>query len=229
MSRGYNHPEEIKLKACKLRSQGFSYSEIQAALSYPIPKNTLSGWFRGISLSKQSEERIIQKIRDSGARGIAKAWEVNKAKRERLINDTLKRLSEEIKNIDELTAKIILSILYLGEGRKKGGFISFGNSDPKIIKLFLSLLRSVFVIDENKLRGNVQYRADQDLGELKAFWSNETKIPLSQFHKGLMDKRTIDKPTKRLEYKGVFVVIYCSSAIFLELKLISDIIYTRLK
>lgn len=222
------YPEEIKQKALELRRQGFTYSEIPKLLNYPIPKNTFTGWFKDIILSEEARNRITSKIRDGGVSGRAIAWEKIREKRANLLESIHKQVDNEIKNIDKLTAKLCLAMFYLGEGRKVSEFISFGNSNPNIIELFLILLRRCFRIDENRLRGQVQCRADQDIKELEKFWSQVSNIPLNQFYKTEIDKRTIGIPTKRLEYKGVFVVVYCSNRIFLELKFIGDIIYSRL-
>lgn len=222
------YPEEIKQKAIELRKQGFTYSEIPKLLNYPIPKNTFTGWFKNVYLSVEAQNRIKERIKKGGSPGRVIAWENTRRNRVNKLDTIYKKVSQEINSIDYLTAKISLAMLYLAEGGKVGEFVRFCNSDPKVIQIFLTLLRRSFTIKETKLRGRVQCRVDQDIEELEKFWSQKTNIPLNQFQKPFIDSRTIGKPTKRLDYKGVFVVIYCSSEIFLEVKFISDIIYERL-
>ena len=101
----------------------------------------------------------------------------------------------------------------------------FGNSDPSIISLFMSLLRYCYNIDESKFRCTLQCRADQNTKKLEKFWSQITKIPLSQFYKARVDPRTIDKPSKKLNYKGVCRIDYFSADLFIELKQIAEIIH----
>lgn len=228
MPRGSHYPEEIKQRAVELRHKGLTYTEIQSSLNYPIPKNTFTGWFKNIKLSREAEKRISKKIEAGGNIGRAKAWKTIKEKRGKLLEDIYKKVELEIGIIDKLTVKICLSMLYLGEGGKYGEWIRFGNSDPKIVKLFLYCLRKAFSISEKKLRGRVQCRADQNIADLQKFWSELSSIPLDQFTKPQVDKRTIGKPTKRINYKGVFIVEYYSNKLFLEVKFISDIIYKRL-
>ncbi len=223
------YPEEIKQKALELRKQGFTYSEIPKLLNYAIPKNTFTGWFKNVVLSEQAKQRIITKIKEGGAPGRAVAWKGNQTKRANLLKNIYEKANLEIKEVDRLTTKICLAMLYLGEGAKTKEYISFGNSDPKIIELFLRLFRQAFIINETRLIGRVQCRADQNIKELEKFWSHISNIPLNQFYKSKIDKRTLGKPTKRLDYKGVFVLTYYSNAFFLELKFISDIIYSRIK
>lgn len=222
------YPKEIKLKAIELRKQGFSYLEIPKLLNYPIPKNTFTGWFKNLELSEQAKERITSRIRDGGAPGRVIAWENNRKKRANLIKSIFDKVDSEIVDVDKITGKLCLAMLYLGEGGKGRELFRFGNSDPKVISLFLELLRRNFSISESRLHGKVQCRADQDIEQLEAFWSKLTKIPLNQFLNPQVDKRTIGIPTRKPDYKGVFVIEYYSKALFLEVKFLSDIICKRL-
>ena len=141
------------------------------------------------------------------------------------IIDRNKHLSPLFKNRD--IALIALSLLYLGEGSKtKRGSLTFGNSDPFIIDMFLDLLRRCYEIDNSKFRCTVQCRADQDIKKLEKFWSKITKIPPSQFYGTRIDKRTIGKKTLKLEYKGVCRIDYFSADIFTELMKLPRILHT---
>jgi hypothetical protein len=125
--------------------------------------------------------------------------------------------------------KVVLTALYLGEGSKtRKGSLAFGNSDPYIISLFLNLLRKCYKIDEKKFRCTIQCRADQNIKNLEEFWTSVTKIPLVQFYKARIDPRTIGKPSKKLDYKGVCRIDCFSGEIYLELMQIPKIIYKGL-
>jgi len=50
--------EKLKIKAEKLRRQGFSFREISEELK--ISKSTASLWLRNVGLSKDAKERIFQ-------------------------------------------------------------------------------------------------------------------------------------------------------------------------
>ena len=225
---GRVYPEEIKLKSLELRKQGFSYSEIPKILDYPIPKNTFTGWFRGLVLSEEARLRITSRIREGGAPGRTIAWQNTKKRRADLVDGIYNKVDSEIESIDKVTAKLCLAMLYLGEGKKGNELFRFGNSDPKIIRLFLELLRRYFDVSEDRLRVKVQCRADQNIKSLEEYWSKIAKVSLNQFMKAQVDKRTIGKPTRKPDYKGVFVVEYYSKALFLEVKFYSDIICRRL-
>ncbi len=221
------YPEDVKLEAIRLRKDGLTYREIQSSIGRKVPKNTFTGWFRDITLSEDAQTRILSINRQGNTQAREKAWIAIRNKRQLLLSDIKNKVSNEIISIDKLTGKLCLATLYLAEGGKNGEFVKFANSDPKIIELFINLLKTNFPIDETRLKGRLQCRVDQDMQELESYWSKLTGIPVAQFHKSWADPRTQGKPTLRPDYKGVFVVIYCSNAIFLELKFISDIIYHR--
>jgi hypothetical protein len=218
---------EIKEKAIKLRKQGKTYSEIQESLNVVIPKSTLSYWCRGIKLSKKYFERIRKITLRNAQKGREIALVVNRAKREkylRSVADRNKHLVNVLKNKD--IAKIVLAILYLGEGGKnQKGSLLFGNSDPFVISLFLHLLRFCYDVDERKFRCTLQCRADQNIKKLEKFWSQITKIPLTQFYKARVDPRTIGRPSRKKDYKGVCRIDYLSADLYIELMQIPKIIY----
>lgn len=119
---------------------------------------------------------------------------------------------------DRDIAKIVLVTLYMCEGTKNGvASVVFCNSDPVIIKLFLHLLRTVYAVEETKMRCTVYFRADQDETVLKKYWSTITGIPLGQFYDHSVDKRTIGKKTMKKEYKGVCRIDYFSSLTFYDI------------
>ncbi len=102
-----------------------------------------------------------------------------------------------------------------------------GNSDPRIIILFLNLLKHCFPFDPEKVRCTVQCRADQDIPALEAYWQKVTGIPQKYFYKSRIDLRTVGKPTLKPGYKGVLKVDYLNRKVQLELESLADLIYNR--
>ena len=209
----------LREEAMNLRKLGRSYADISSTLNSKIPKNTLSYWFQGLDLSdeqrRQMKERADQRLKM--ARQLALA--ANKSKREVYLNSMRVRISYLGGLLDNYDiAKIALTMLYLGEGSKtQRGALMFGNSDPAIIALFVKLLRRCYDVDEKKFRCTLQCRADQDIIGLQEFWSKVTKIPQQQFYKAQIDPRTIGRPSKKLDYKGVCRIDYFSSDVYNEL------------
>lgn len=216
----------LKARVIILRKSGKTYSEICKIVDANIPKSTLSNWCANIFLPHEQRRRVEFLIEKGAKRGRAVALIVNKLKRDKYIQrvrDRISHLAIKLKNRD--TSKIALAMLYLGEGSKKQrGSLMFGNSDPSIIRLFLRLLRCCYDVNENKFRCTLQCRADQNIKKLENFWSQVTKIPLTQFYKARVDPRTIGRPSKNPDYKGVCRIDYFSGDIFMELKQIMEIL-----
>lgn len=210
----------LKNKAVSLRKQEKTYAEIQQILGIKIPKSTLSYWCRGLEMSNKFKNIIKQKNLVNLKSGRILAWQARKNKRESYLS-AIKQQAPILKQLLEnpIAAKLVLTVLYLCEGSKsrKRASLMFGNSDHFIVSLFMRLLRFCYKIDENKFRCTVQCRADQDTKTLEEFWSKTTNIPFAQFYKARVDPRTIGKPSRKPNYKGVCRIDYFSADILNEL------------
>ena len=222
----FMYSNEIKSQAQYLRRTGRTYSEIRATIGISIPQATLSYWLTSIPLLLRHKKRIAA----LNARNLATGRKVRILQRSESKKKNFADLKEEFcKPIKALTIpqkKLLLSVLYLGEGGKRAqrSSVMFGNSDPKVIKIFLRLMRSAYSLDESKFRCTVQCRADQDFQALQRFWSKNTAIPIKKFLKVQIDKRSIDKPTRKKNYRGVLRIDYYSANIFHELMNLADIL-----
>jgi len=96
-------------------------------------------------------------------------------KRQFVLKDGLTDMEEKI--------KIAGTMLYWGEGAKSGNTVKFVNSDPEMIKLFLTFLRVVCGISEERLKALVHMYPDQDKNILEIFWSRVANIPRLRFYK----------------------------------------------
>ena len=220
------YPQEFKKEAQKLRSRGKTYNEIRVLLSANIPKSTLSEWCNKIEVPGIFNEILKKKMEAGGHRGRLIALAVNKHKRDLYLDKIRKDnlyLADRLQEKD--FAKIALAMLYLGEGSKRSrGRLSLGNSDPDVIRLYLRLLQTSYKIDKRKLRCTVQCRADQKIESLIKYWSEVTDLPRSQFYKTQVDPRTIGKPSKKKEYRGVCRIDYLSGHLFNEVIIIGKIL-----
>jgi ribosomal protein L44E len=217
---------ELRRRFNKLRKQGKTYSEILKILGVNVPKGTLSYWSHNLDLSKRSLVRIENAKQFALARARRKSILVRSEQRKRFLEglkDTNKYL---IKKVSKDTKKLMLAMLYLGEGGKSPstGFV-LGSSSPGIVKLTINLLKSCYGKSINDLRCRVCHRADQDINALNQFWSSISGVPVTSFYKSVPDPRTIGKKTIKPGYKGV-CVINClkSTKIRLELEIIAGLI-----
>ena len=79
--------------------------------------------------------------------------------------------------------KIAGAMLYWAEGAKTGKTVDLANSDPELIRLFVTFLRTVCGVADSRLRALVYTHSDQDVEQQQAFWSTITGIPRGQFIK----------------------------------------------
>lgn len=196
----------LKDKARELRRKGISINKIEKRLK--IPRSTLSGWFKDIALSEEQTLVLKQNWRDGLvlARKKAVVWH-NKEKESRIkivereADTVLSEIDFSSKHLMEMT----LAMLYLGEGFKKNSDTGIGNSDPLILKFFITILLKIYGVDRNKITCYLHLRADQDPTKMKKYWAQQLSLPLSAFKKVSLDQRTKGKPTYS-HYKGVCIV-----------------------
>lgn len=203
-----------------------TYGQIKSYLNILIPKSTISYWCRKVKKPVQYSKNLKSVIASNLTKCRELAVKANKEK-QRLYYESLYKANSNIREAlnDRYIAKLILSVLYLAEGTKKQrSSLTFGNSDPGIIQLFLDLLRKSYTIDESKFRCTIQCRADQNIKKLEKFWSVKTGVPLSKFYKARIDSRTIGRTSRNKSYLGVCRLDYFSAHIFHELEIINKII-----
>ena len=204
----------IKEKAKLLRKQGYSFGQMTKELK--IAKSTLHQWVHGIKrpvkFSKQDRIRWIKEIQPL-------AVQRNKRKREEKINLIVNEVNCEVSKLEvnyEMK-KAMLSLLYWAEGTKVRGVLQFANTDPKLILLFVKLLRSCYELDEAKFRVRLHLHYYHKVRKVKAFWSKLLNIPIAQFHKTYRKTRSREK-TFRKNFGGICFVKY--NSVFLKEKII---------
>ena len=130
------------------------------------------------------------------------------------------------KNIDanDKYLKIAGIMLYWAEGHKKGSGIDFANSDAEIIKLFLTFLRRICGVNEERLRIYLYAYEDQDINRLRNFWSKTTQIPLAQFTKPYIRKGNANLSGRKMRNGLVHIRYYDKKLLQLVLKWIGEYI-----
>src|SRR3989338_7206902 len=221
------HDKTLRIEVRELRSQGKTYSEIEKTLGIIVPKSTLSDWCNNVELPGWYEQKVMELNRKSLSKAQKYSLVSNKIKREKFFEKIIKSNQQVVKRISNKDAlRTVLSILYLGEGEKCKSHrrLMLGSSDEKIVKLYIQLLRICYGINPRSLKCRISYRADQNIQALQRYWSRVTSIPRGNFYKTKPDPRTVGKPTKRKDYKGVCVVTYGRTDIQLELETIPKLI-----
>lgn len=115
-------------------------------------------------------------------------------------NKTISR--DTAKSISPLSNKELLLIgaaLYWGEGtlREYPGrspIISFTNSDPFMVKIFLRFLKETLGVNEEQIRSGIQLHQNIKPEKAKRFWSHITQLPKERFY-------TFDQASKATKFK----------------------------
>jgi hypothetical protein len=220
----------LRQKATALRKLGKTYSEIQKELKTKIAKNKLSYWCKGVVMPPWYKKKIIKinianfsKARSLGQKALSE-------KRQTYLENLAKNNLVDISRLDKYTQKLLLSILYLGEGAKhsRSSTLTLGSSNPMIIKLYLKLLKNCYSIEKSKFRVRIQCRFDQNINDLEDYWEKITEIDKKQFYPTYIDQRTKGKPTLKKGYKGVCTIHYFNKEIQLGLGFLANEVIKKL-
>jgi transcriptional regulator with XRE-family HTH domain len=130
------HSTRDRQAAKKLRAAGFSYAEISQRLN--ISKSTVYNWTQQIVLSRKAKERLKKRF----SLGVKRGAQFKVQKMEAMKSETRLNAKVAINNLEisGLVLKLLCSFLYWGEGNKSGSYVSFINSDPQMVKVFMELL-----------------------------------------------------------------------------------------
>ena len=205
------YKNEIKQRAEELRKAKKTYSEITKILG--VPKSTLSAWlsekFDGI-FDKKAQLAHLAKIQPLAVaiknRNIKRRADILREK----INQEVKRYP--LKNIYLL--KSMLAMLYSAEGARYKGASGpiFANTDPKMAQLYITLLRKCYKLDETKFRVRLHLHYYHSIKKSKKFWSKLLHVPLNQFGKVYIKKRSKTKKFRK-NFGGICFIAYLDSNI----------------
>ncbi len=193
--------------AIKLRKKGKSIRAIENELG--VAKSTLSGWLRNIKLSKQQKEKLHRNWLNALVEARKKASEFHRKQRLRKIREIKREVNTFISGIalNKTMAELIFAVFYLAEGSKTKDAVEIASANPKILFSFLKLFKSLYPIEESRIRCYLHLRLDQPEEKIKDYWSKLLSIPKSQFIKSQFDKRT-NSPSYK-DYRGVCTIYYC--------------------
>ena len=216
---------EVKSQVERLRKAGKTYSQIRE--QFPIPKSTLSVWlgekYKGV-FDRKAQLEHLKKIR------ILSADTVRKKRIARNLIPTEKGLAvAKIVPIEDVSVlKSLLAMLYWAEGSKYEGVggLKFVNTDPRLVLLYISLVRACFPIDEKRFRIRLHIHHYHNKNEVTKFWSKLLNVPQSQFWKLYVKKRSPQKRFRK-NFMGICFIYYTGNAIRIELLELAYALYAR--
>lgn len=206
------YSRNVRKKAINLRKKGYSIKEIAQKMG--IATSTSSVWVRNTTLDRSANNRI-KKRRLQG--------QINATKKKKILKYKLQSIIKQetnltLKNIvfDKHIYQLICALLFWAEGTKNFKNLTFTNSDPKMMHVFITLLRKSFSLDESKFRCLVHIHNYHNDEAVKLFWSKLTGIPLSQFNKSYTKPHT--GKNYHPGYKGCLRLTYYDYTLALKLK-----------
>ncbi len=178
----------IRLQAIKLRGAGFSYSYIKEKLG--VSKSSLTLWLKQTPfVANKVTTGNILRAKNSLA----------------VFQNNLRKTSEQEaqvlaqKDVGKMSKRDLFMFglgIYTGEGSKTV-CVRIVNSDPTIIKTSIVWFEKVYGLKKENFSVRLHLYPDRSVTKCQKYWSNQTGIPLSQFHVANIDKRTNKKSKNR--------------------------------
>lgn len=156
-----NSIEKVK----SLRSQGYSLPEISALTQ--VPKTTVYRYIKGVTVLPEFL------VMWGGKRGGSKKRKVKKEM------EALKKGQALVQTLSKKEKMLYTAALYWAEGSKKDFGLS--NTDPELIKVYITILRDVFGISNDRLRVSLRLYEDLDKETCLSFWEKIVGIPKEKF------------------------------------------------
>ncbi|WP_405508949.1 hypothetical protein OG323_23185 [Streptomyces cyaneofuscatus] len=170
---------DVRAKARELRLQGMTYDQIQVQLG--CSKSSISLWVR--DLPKPERKRSREESSAIGRRG----WEATLQRREVERQAQKQRAADEVGTMTDRELFLLGVGLYWAEGSKSKPYrtqerITFVNSDPGMIEVFLAWLR-LLEVDKEQLRFHVHIHETADITAAERYWIALTGADPSTFGK----------------------------------------------
>jgi transposase-like protein len=204
--------DHLREQAVAMRKEGRSYREIKEVVG--VAKSTLSLWLRDIPLTE--EQQLALALR--GPSATRKSAQVARANATRRRSFVQAQAAAQVTQLSESELFVAGVVAYWAEGSKNkpwrhGQSVKFINSDPAMIRLFLSWLGLVG-IGIDRLIFRVHIHESADAAEAVAYWSEAVGAPVSQFGKSTIKThkpKTVRKNVGR-DYHGCLLVYVRNSA-----------------
>lgn len=171
--------DDLRETAVAMRREGRSYREIREVVG--VSKGTLSLWLRDVPLTEDQRLALALRAPASATRR-ARAIRASAAQRRARIQDEARA---QIANLSESELFVAGVVAYWAEGTKNkpwrtGARVSFLNSDPAMILLFLRWLALVGV-EAERLQFRLNIHESADVAAAEAFWAEVVGVPVQAF------------------------------------------------
>ncbi len=192
-----NAKDDLRAKARDLREQGLDYEEIVAQLG--VSKSSVSLWVRDMP---RPPGLSYEECRKRSADGVRRYWALQGPIREAEREAISAAAAAQIGQPNDREILIAGAIAYWCEGAKNKPYrrsdrVTFLNSDPALIKLFLRFLEAADIGRED-LVYRVQIHETADVEAAQRFWLDVTQANPAQFRRPTLKRhnpKTVRKNT----------------------------------
>jgi hypothetical protein len=174
--------DELRARARELRRQGMDYEQIVDALG--VAKGSVSHWVRDLPIPAR-----LSYAERSGrsADGVRRYWAAERPAREARRSAVVKAAVAQTGDLTDRELLIAGAIAYWCEGSKnkphrRDHHVSFINSDPALIRLFLRFLDTAGV-RRTRLTYRVYIHQSADIAAAQIFWIKITGASPEQFRR----------------------------------------------
>ncbi|MGW3957668.1 hypothetical protein ACWEKM_43905 [Streptomyces sp. NPDC004752] len=205
-----NAKDDLRDKARELRLQGRTYDQIQWELG--CSKSSISLWVR--DLPKPERPRSREEAAAIARRG----WEAKLGIRDEERQRTKDTARESVGDLSARELFLVGVGLYWAEGTKDKPYarrenVTFVNSDPGMIKVFLAWL-DLLGIERERHRYSVMIHESADVAGAEQYWAELIGADRTLFNKTTLKKHNPKTVRKNIgdDYRGCLVIKVLKSA-----------------
>ncbi|WNI31410.1 hypothetical protein [Streptomyces sp. ITFR-6] len=204
-----NAKDDLRARARELRLEGKTYDQIQVELG--CSKGSISSWVRDLP-------KPPRRSREDASAIARRGWEATLHRRETERLQTRESARRETASLSDRELFLVGVALYWAEGTKSKSYrrserVSFINSDPDVIGVFLAWLRLLGFTSE-QLKFHVNIHETADVAEAERFRVEHTGADSSRFGKTTLKKHqplTVRKNVGE-NYRGCLAIHVLRSA-----------------
>jgi predicted transcriptional regulator len=176
-----------KAEARKLREiQGLSIKQIAKRLK--VSTSSVSCWVRDINLTVDQKKILDDNFKFKKYKARMAGALANKNKFGKIRNFWKNRGKKIATKRDPL--HMIGCMIYWCEGRRKNNknHISFSNSDPNLLKIFINFLRKSLEVPDNQIHIRIKHYDDIiSMAQAEQFWLDTLKLKMDSLRKGTLN------------------------------------------
>lgn len=215
--------DHLREQAALLRREGKSRRQIKEMLGF-ISNSTLNQILRGQPLPPERTGPGYANSRRRAAEGVERYWDAERPAREAARAAISAAAAAEVGELTDREIIIAGAIAYWCEGAKSKSYrvdecVRFVNSDPALIKLFITFLDKAGV-SRQRLRYCVYIHESADIEAATRYWASVTAAAPDQFTRPVIKHHTPRTPRKddNTDYHGCLrVTVARSSQLYREI------------